>query len=45
MKKELQALNCHLLSTIAFAGKTDSDPLMLVDFLSHGTLMMELAGR
>jgi hypothetical protein len=45
MKQELQGLNSHLLSTITFAGKTESDPLMVVDFLSHGTLMMELAGR
>jgi hypothetical protein len=45
VKNELVTLNCHILSTITFAGKNDGDPLMVADYLAYGTLKLEEAGR
>jgi Protein of unknown function (DUF3800) len=44
MQKELTRYNLNLLGTVTLADKDECDPLMIADFLSHGTLMMELAG-
>ena len=43
LKAELAATGSNLLATITFAGKEDSDPLMVADYLAHGTLMLERA--
>jgi hypothetical protein len=45
MQKELMSLNPNLLGTVTLANKDECDPLMIADLLSHGTLMMELAGH
>jgi len=40
VKKEIEAVGCHLLGTITFADKDDCDPLWIADALSHGEFAM-----
>jgi hypothetical protein len=44
-QKELKRFNLNLLGTVTLADKDECDPLMIADILSHGTLMMEVAGH
>jgi hypothetical protein len=45
MSREIRKAGSNLLGAVTFAGKDECDPLMIADFMSYGTLKMELAGR
>jgi Protein of unknown function (DUF3800) len=45
MRDELRGADLDLLATISFAGKDGCDPLAIADYLAHGGLLMEMAGR